>query len=592
MLIKKLNNRSTLRCLGLLLVSACCMTACTKFADPAPVYEDYGGDSSAAKIRKVLIIGIDGFSGADLQAIKPANLMAMMEHSKYTMALLKEPENVDVAAWKSLATGVGYASHFTSDSSFTPRGDENDPEEEIANPNNIFHYLIRYKPLDHSLLITPWSNLANLLLKGASQTIIAPNDKVVRDSAVNQLKTGNSDLSIINFNSVALAGKAGAFDPSDMAFKTAATTVDGYIKDIVDAVHARTTYSQENWLIMVTSNKGPDGLNPNLGFLMAYNDQFVKQEVKRNSAYAPHLNYNGDKNMRFEIPDDHGLYNFGSDKAFTVQFTINVKSATLSFPFVFGKKLYENSGASASGWVFYFGYDKGWSIDFGNKRSAGYRLGGTPYTNTFNMRDGKWYTITAVVRVENGKRYVRGYTYLHDIDSLDVGGESELKAAIGDISTDAPLTIGHLVGSQPNDEGGKSASFQMRNIKIFDMALDSATIAATTCLEDMTKHPAYQHLIGYWPCDDGAGAVIRNYAPVAEPYDFIAAGGNEWNLLDPGKLPCNITYVNDPSNPNSIIAKNADIAANALVWLRVDIKEDWALDGLPWIKDFEIEYVQ
>jgi hypothetical protein len=575
-----------------LTLGTCCIMACTKFADPAPVYEDYGGDSSAAKIRKVLVIGIDGLAGSDLKALKPVNLNTMMEHSKYTMGLLKEQVNDDVSAWKSLATGVGYAKHLTSDSSFAPQGDETDPEEATENPNNVFHYLLRYKPLDHSLLITPWGNLANLLLKGATKSIIVANDKAVRDSAVIQLKSGNSDLSILNFNSVALAGKQSGFGQGSADFKTAVARVDGYIKDIVEAIHGRDSYNQENWLILVTSNRGPNGDNPNQGFMMAYNDNFSEQEVKRNGAYAPYLNYNGSTNMRYEVPDDQGLYNFGTDKPFTVQFTINVSSATLSFPFFFGKKLYVNSGASATGWVFYFGYDKGWSMDFGNKRSAGYRLGGTPYTNTLNMRDGNWYTITAVVSVENGKRYVRGYTYLHAIDSLDVGGKSELKTAIGDISTDAPLTIGHLVGSPPSDEGKSSAAFQMRNVKIFNVALDSATIASTVCLQDMTKHPDYQHLIGYWPCDDGAGGVIRNYAPIANPADFISEGGNQWDLLDPSKLPCNVEYSNDATNPNSIIAKNADIAANALTWLRVDIKEDWELDGIPWITDFEIEYVK
>jgi len=589
MLRKKIN---IIQILGTVFLGICCMSACTKFADPAPVYEDYGGDSNAAKIRKVLVIGIDGLAGADLEAIKPGELTELKKHAKYTLNMLKEQENDDVSAWKSLATGMGYAKHLTKDSSFAPKGDETDPEEATEDPNNIFHYLLRYKPLDHSLLITPWGNLANLLLKGASKRMIVADDKAVRDSAVSQLQFGNADLSILNFNSVALAGKVNGFGASHTGFKTAVTNVDSYIKDVVEAIRARSTYDKENWLIMIASNQGPNGENPNQGFLMAYNDNFASQEIKRNGAYAPYLNYNGSTNMRYEIPDDKGLYNFGIDKPFTVQFTIKINAATLSFPFVFGKKLYVNKGESARGWVFYFGYDKGWSMDFGNKRSAGYRLGGTPYSNTLNMRDGNWYTITAVVSVENGKRYVRGYTYLHAIDSMDVGDTKELKAAIGDISTDAPLTIGHLIGSPASDEGKSSCSFEMRNVKIFDIALDSATIATTACMQDMTKHPDYQHLIGYWPCDDGAGGLIRNYAPIDQPADFIAQGGNQWDLLDPSKLPCNVQYSNDPSNPNSIIAKNADIAANALIWLRVDIKDEWELDGTPWITDFEIEYVK
>src|SRR5690606_134937 len=107
-----------------------------------------------------------------------------------------------------MVTDVRCAQQHTRNSSFTPTADPNDPEDAIENPNYNFLYQFRYRPLARSLLITPWGSLANLLLKGANTTIIAQADQRVRESAVSQLSATNAALSIVHFNSVAIAGQA------------------------------------------------------------------------------------------------------------------------------------------------------------------------------------------------------------------------------------------------------------------------------------------------------------------------------------------------------------------------------------------------
>jgi hypothetical protein len=49
------------------------VTGCKRYADPAPVFEEYGGDKNLAE-RKVLIISIDGLSGSELKTIAPASI--------------------------------------------------------------------------------------------------------------------------------------------------------------------------------------------------------------------------------------------------------------------------------------------------------------------------------------------------------------------------------------------------------------------------------------------------------------------------------------------------------------------------------------
>ncbi|WP_447641671.1 MULTISPECIES: hypothetical protein [Chitinophagaceae] len=565
--------------------------SCKKFSDPPLYFEDYGDDSSALKTRKVLVIGIDGFSGVDFANSTHPYLDSLYAHSKYTMNVLSESYNNDVATWESVMTGKSAVSHQVVDSSFNPTGEMDDPDAAVSTYNSLFFYLTKYKPTVKSLTISSWTTLSNTLFKGSSHRIIANNDQAVADSAVALLPTTLSDVSFLQFNSTALAGQQSGFDIGNSNYTKAITTIDSYVGKIWNAIKSRSTYSQEEWLILVTTNRGPSQLNPNPGFLLAYNKHFIQNEMKLNGQSAPSVSTN---NYTYTIPDDGGIYNMGTKSECTIQFSVNVASSgsSLSFPVLLSKKQYVNAGASATGWAFYLGYDKGWSIDFGAKRSSGYRLGGTPYTNTINMRDGTWYTITAVVSSTGGHKYVKGYTYCASKDTFDVGGTTQINDALGDFSTTAPLTIGHIL-NMASDEGG-AGNFAVRNIALFDKALDSATIRNNKCLADYAQHPDASHLIGYWPCNEGGGGVLNNATPVAANagYNFVQnVDFSSWNILEKAFLPCFLPNTENAAIPYSIVVTNEDLMTNVMQWMRISISSTWGLSGAPWIKNFETEYV-
>jgi hypothetical protein len=64
-----------------------CFAACKKYNNPDAVYEDL--KRSNVKQRKVLIIGVDGLGGAELQAIAPTNFTAMQKNGKYSFTTIK-----------------------------------------------------------------------------------------------------------------------------------------------------------------------------------------------------------------------------------------------------------------------------------------------------------------------------------------------------------------------------------------------------------------------------------------------------------------------------------------------------------------------
>ncbi|HEY0299025.1 MAG TPA: DUF4983 domain-containing protein, partial [Arachidicoccus sp.] len=126
------------------------------------------------------------------------------------------------------------------------------------------------------------------------------------------------------------------------------------------------------------------------------------------------------------------------------------------------------------------------------------------------------------------------------------------------------------------------------NIEIFNIALGSTDIQQNICLQDITKHPYYKNLIGFWPCDDGQGAKCQN--SVNPIYSFALEGSYRWGPLSLGaSLPCSANIaagsISSPSQV-SIVPYSIDVAANSLYWLGVTISPSWGLDGVPWLDNF------
>ncbi|MGF7232965.1 LamG-like jellyroll fold domain-containing protein [Arachidicoccus sp.] len=570
-----------IRWIWLLIIAVMVTQSCKKFADPAPIFENYGNDSTGAKTRKVLIIGIDGFSGADLEAVKPTFLNSLLEHSKYTFSLLKEGVNNDVSGWKSVATGTSYATHLTSDSSFSPIGDQNDPDGALPDPNNIFYYLIRYKPLDKSLLITPWGNLANLLLRGANKTVVALDDKEVRDSAASLLTNTNPDLSILDFNEIAVAGKQYGFGVNNAQYKAAIQNVDGYIQDVMKAIKARKTYNKESWLIMIASNKGPDGLNPNQGFLMAYNDNLTKEEVLPNGDYTPM--YSTASASSSTPTASAADYDIQPTTEMTISFKLLVQQYGSLNPGIILKTA--SSANSNQGWWFCHNGSNG-SIRFVVRGTGGTHSGtNNTITSTAGYQElNVWHSYTGKIYIAGGKRYMQLY-----IDGAP-SDNAPIDITNLNCTTTSPLRVGI-----PGSYNSGTTKETVTDLRIYNVALPDDVIAQNACKMylDEDRDAYYSHLIGYWPSNEFTGTKLYNRAP-GYSNDLMTMSAVPWgvNPLAGNYLCYTSPYPYDPSKTYSILAQSADVAVNALYWLRLDIKADWDMDGINWINNFEIEYVQ
>lgn len=540
-------------------------TGCKEYENPEPIFEEFKPTVNTQ--RKVLIISIDGLTGAELKAIAPTNIEALRKTSKYSYDVLRGQVANDVASWATMITGVSYNKHLIKENTFQPTPKENS-HEAPAVFRNSFDYVLQYKSVK-TAMVTSWPELRNYV-KVVDFAPVVNTDLAVKDSAVNIINTSTPlGAMIVNFREVQAAGENGDFLASNSNYKNAVLKADEYVGNLVAALKARRNYASEDWLVIVTTNHGGSNNDPKAGFLIASNKNLKEQELKK-SGFNTILFAGASVNA--SVPNDNGLYDPGETKDFTVQMQVKFNTQT-SYPGFLSKGT-SMIGSSITGWMFRQG-GAGVSASFGGTLNGG--LGKIEYS-TGNAADFSWHTITLSVKTDNATTRTMN-TYLDGVlvTTANINARKSL-------TTSEKLTIGY----KNVDNGGTGISFQAADLCYFNIALDAATILANKGLKDMTKHPNYANLTGYWPIDEGGEGLLSNKAPGG--YDMVLSGPFTWKAMG-ADVPASVTA--DPNaKAKSIILTPAAVSATMLYWMNVKILPEFGIDGNPFLNQFEIEFLK
>ncbi|SFH00416.1 alkaline phosphatase family protein [Pedobacter insulae] len=551
--MKKIINRI----LPLALLMGIVYSSCTKYDNPPPVFEEF--EPTVTTQRKVLVISIDGLAGSELKAIAPTNIEALRKTSKYSYDVLRGQVANDVASWATMITGVSYSKHLIRENTFQPTPKENS-HDAPAVFRNSFDYVLQYKSVK-TAMVTPWAELRNYV-KVVDRAPVVTTDVAVKDSAINIINTITPlGTMIVNFRDVQAAGASGGFLATNATYKAAVVKADEYVGNIITALKARKNYVNEDWLIMVTTNHGGSNDDPKPGFLIASNKNLKEEEVKKSGFNT--VNFKTDAIVA-AVPDDHGLYSFGTDKDFSVQMQTKFMSANY-YPQFLGK-----STSNYTGW-FWMQEGNQWNLEFGGTNNGG---GGKQQLGiAAGLADGSWHTLTMTVK------YVNSTTRTASAFVDGVFKSSYNVSASKNINTTELLKLGVV---------GGNSDFYAANLSIFNIALEPAVVTANIALKDITKHPNYANLIGFWPINEGGEGVISNKAPVG--YDMYLSGPFSWpsmgTSLPAGNIP-------DPNaGGKSIILTPAAVSATMLYWMNIKILPVFGIDGNPFLNQFEIEFLK
>ncbi len=555
------------------------VSSCKKYSDPPPYFED---DSTSAVVgqRKVLLIGIDGLPGKEFTALNPPTMMSMLQKGKYTLSnAVDDAVSTDAASWKTLLSGVSYAKHKVKDSTFESL---NQPQEGQVGKSypSLFYFIIRSaRPDLKSRFISPWADMLNQLTPEVSVKVPVANDQAAKDATVNALKNNNDDLVIVHFNGAGIAGKANAFSAGNANYKAAVLKIDGYVNEIMTALKARPGYNKdENWLVIVTGTHG--GIDNGYGGgsdaetlvpSIYYNEKFQKTEFVKADYSSAVISGRDAATVKASVDDDIGYYDIGTGNQ-TIQIKIKGGSA-FSYPHFMGK----TNAFTQTGWTMFTNSSGIWCFSYRSSTVGERRL-----QTGSNVFDNKWHTLTAVIYDSAGSRWVKRFT--DGVRIADDNGTRNLGASSGTITSPSPLYIGW-----GGDKNYGAMTFNVADFQIFNVGLTDAEVAGNLCLTDVSKHPKYGNLIGFWPCNDGFGSMFKNLAPGKSGLPLRLSGPYSWNT-DP-LLPCNITRTQPGAGQKQLILSSSSIVGTMFYWLKLSVNSSWGIDPSNWLEVYENEFV-
>lgn len=544
---------------------------------PNRLSQDHKNDTAGVSLknRKVLYLIIDGARGRAIRAVNAPNLTQIIKRSIYSydgLTDFNKNSMTNADGWSTMLTGVSSAKHGVSTEDFSGN--------HFAQYPTLFTRMKANNPALRSASFSASAAFATNLATDATESKSFNNDDVaVKAALLAELNREDATFAVAEFGSVETAGKQFGYSENTPGYATALLTMDGYVGEILDALTKRKNYATENWLVVVASNKGgvlpsdplstdktayADGSRNN--FIAFYNPRFVTSQVAKPASdqipftsIAPKF-YGGDgENVKALIPNDNGLYNFGTND-FTIQCKFKGSGVDRTWPVFLSKSTGINNG-STPGWVIYIS-NKVWSMNVSGNS------GWTNFSSNGVVNDGLWHTITVVFYTDGLKKMVRCLT-----DGVVTNAGVDITNR-GTLSTSVPLAMGRKAGDAANPD------VLLSELQIFNVALSNATIAANVKKVSLDPaHPNINNLVGYWPCNEGRGNQMINQAPKGKGIDFTLTGTYQWQAFS------DFSPFLDPPISDSfylLVPNSVDIPFMIYQWMGINIPMGWGLQGIVW----------
>ncbi|MCA9552398.1 MAG: alkaline phosphatase family protein [Myxococcales bacterium] len=209
------------------------------------------------RVRRVLMVGIDGLRPDALEAAATPNLDRLRAAGWYSLEALGEDVSKSGPNWASLFTGVHRARHGVDSNRFLGH--------RLAQHPDLFARVEAADPGRVTALVGSWPQL-HYFGRAADLRVYAPfescQDRCAEATAVALLSRTNVDVLFVYLQSVDEAGHAHGFGPEVPEYQRAIEAVDGRVGAILGALEGRCSLADEDWLVVVTSDHGGGVVSP------------------------------------------------------------------------------------------------------------------------------------------------------------------------------------------------------------------------------------------------------------------------------------------------------------------------------------------
>ncbi|WP_436717171.1 alkaline phosphatase family protein [Roseiconus lacunae] len=221
---------------------------------------------------RVLVIGVDGVRADALKAAKTPAIDALIENGIFaeTTKILgdryQDNDTVSGPGWSSFLTGVWADKHGVHDNSFENRNYKDYP-----------HFFVRLKekfPDAMTASFVDWKPIDQYIVSGADIRKVysaegadgyAEQDEVIATDACELLQHQNPHAVVVYFGAIDETGHRYGFHPSVTPYVAAIEKVDSQIRRLIATLKSREQFTDENWLVIISTDHGGRGLGHGSG---------------------------------------------------------------------------------------------------------------------------------------------------------------------------------------------------------------------------------------------------------------------------------------------------------------------------------------
>ncbi|SKC07675.1 Concanavalin A-like lectin/glucanases superfamily protein [Sphingobacterium nematocida] len=526
---------------------------------------DYNSGST-----KVLYVIADGIRGKALQQLELPNIRIITRNSLHSFGALGDFKGnafTKESGLANLLTGVTNDKHLVT-------GDDLSVVNTEAYPSLLSRINAKNSSFS-SAAFTSDADLSTTLLKDADVNVLSDNDDAVHAKAKEELSGGSASLIVTHYSDAYQVGLDNSFEANDPDYVAALGKFDSFLGELISTIKSRSSYAQEDWLVVISSSIGGKVVNDGLDktsygdderntITYFYSPKFTRGLLARpNSTEIPYdgnaVRYTYGADQVNATLTDASLYNFGTvTQDFTINFFFKSNVTTShNYPIILSKR---DQGFGGNGWNLFLevrdGNNKiGWNSNISNQTFG-----------TKQVNDGLWHSFTVTVRRSG----------LTDTIKVFTDGVFNAKNGVNanSLNNTAPLVIGKKV-----PDGNEGADFQLANLQIYNTAFTEAEVAKWSgagLVDD--AHAKKGNLIGYWPGYDDVGTKTltdlsghNNHMTLTGAYSWVSYSDI-------------VTYF-QPKITDSfyrLVPNGVDLPFFIYQWFGIVPKSSWGLEGKSW----------